>query len=123
MNMPRLPIYAAAFALALGMAWAPAQAQQAPQQQQQMNFSDDDLRSYALAALQVRDISRDFQPRLEEAETPEEQNTVREEAMEEMVSAVQEQGLSVQDYNTIYQAAQSDQQIAEKVSQYMQDAQ
>ncbi|MGM0586181.1 MAG: DUF4168 domain-containing protein [Pseudomonadota bacterium] len=121
------PLRAALIGLAAAapLALAPAAgiAQQSQQQQQSApaeaaDFSDSDLRSFALAMLDVRDIVEGVQPKLAEAEGEAAKQELRKSATEDMVSAVQERGLSVETYNAIAETARQDPELAEKITGY-----
>lgn len=127
------PLRAALIGLAaaapLALAPAAGVAQQSQQQQQQQSapaeaadFSDSDLQAFAVAMLDVRDIVEGVQPELAEAEDEAAKQEVRQNATEDMVSAVQEQGLSVETYNAIAETARQDQDLAEKINGYAEEA-
>lgn len=86
-------------------------------------FSDDQLRAYALAALEVQAINESYQPRVQAAQDQGQMDQLRTEAETEMVEAVQDQGLSVDEYNQITQAAQADGELRGTIMQHMQQAQ
>ena len=127
-----LPMIAAA-AVAFGVAPAvhgqqtgtgQQQQQQLQQQQQQVpDFSDQELQQFAEAATDIQEISAQWEPRLQQAETQEEIEQVRQAANEEMVEAIEDNGLSVEKYSEIYMSAQSDPELNERVNQYMSQAQ
>jgi GTP1/Obg family GTP-binding protein len=90
------------------MSAAVAQGYGAPtQQQQQPSFSDAELQTFAEAAMEVQQINQEYQPQMQQAQTPEEQQSIRDEATEKMVEAIEEKGLSVEQYNEIASAAQT----------------
>lgn len=135
MNIRRFATTTAlAAALALPMtgfavAQETAPAQPAPEtstpdaSQPAQNFDDDTLRSFAVAFLEVDKINKEYAPRMQEASTPEEQQKVQEEASQEMVTAVEgAEGISVQEYTSIMQAAQVNPDLAKKLTQYIGEA-
>ena len=63
------------------------------------SVSDDDLKSFVLAAIK----------------DPAEQREIKESAVSEMVEAVENEGISVDQYQKIAQYAQSDETIAERL--------
>jgi len=71
----------------------PAQAAASPTQQ--------DLKTYAVARLEVLKITQSYQPQIQAAKSPDEAKAVQQEAMQEMVEVVQSKGLSVEKYNQI----------------------
>ena len=121
MNITRLPIVAVA---ALGMAFgvasvAPAQAQTAPAPAQSpaQNFSEDQLRSFAVATLQIQDVGQEYQPRMEAAESTEEQQTLAQQANAQMVQIVEQvEGITVPEYNAIAEAARADPEIMQQIN-------
>lgn len=121
------PIPAVAL-VALGMVAAPIIAQAQAQQQKQMqrqsvptNFSEEELKSYVHAALEVQQINQTYSKRLRDAETPESQRSMRKEATGKMVKAIKDEGLTVEKYNAIYQAASTDPALAKKVRKHLQE--
>lgn len=102
-----------------------APAAQAPAEQTAPAASYDEakLQSFVVAFLQVDQINRTYAPQLQEAEGEEAQNTVREQASEEMVQAVESvDGITVEEYGTIIQQAQTDPALAEQINTYIQAA-
>lgn len=116
-----LSLPAAGFALA--QETAPAQPETQIQQPAAQDFSDETLRSFAVAFLEVDQINKEYTPRLQAAQTPEEQQKLQEEASQEMVNAVQNsEGITVQEYTSIMQAAQADPDLAKKLTDYIGEA-
>ena len=113
--------------LAMGLASAPcmvgAQQSSAPQgsvtsQPQAVDssqFSDTDLQKFVAASQKVAVISQDYAPKLQEAEDPTEQQKVLEEADQKMISAVEKEGISVDQFMMINQAAQQDPALAQRI--------
>lgn len=116
----------ATLALLAGAAWSPALAEapsttpQAPADKPAV--SQDQLKSFAVASLEVERISQEYAPKLQAAKTPADQESVRQEATEKMVDAVQKKGLSVEEYRRIAIAARADPQIARQITTYRQQA-
>lgn len=88
--------------------------QQQPQAQP-TEVEDSDLRSYVQAALEVESINRQYLPELEAAETAEDQQSVRQIANQEMIAAIRDNGLSLEEYNAISAATRSQPEVAERV--------
>lgn len=95
----------------------PATPQTAP------TYSDAELKTFALAALEVLRINDLYLPKLKMATTPDEQRQVEKTATDEMVKAVEKEGLSVTKYKEIMNHAESNPDIAERVVKHMKDAQ
>jgi hypothetical protein len=90
---------------------------------QAQDYSDETLRSFAVAFLEVDAINKAYTPKLQQAATPEEQQQIQEEASQEMVNAVEgSDGISVQEYTSIMQAAQADPELAQKLTDYIGEA-
>ncbi len=78
------------------------------------NISDHQLDQAAAAMQQVVKVRRSYGPQLQAAE-PDQQKRLLEEANSAMVKAVTDQGLSVDEYNSIIQVAQNDPAIRDKL--------
>lgn len=108
----------AALALATGgAALAPAPAAAQSQSAEAASFSDQQLESFAVAAIEVRDIRNRYVPQIKKAGSQEEKQQLAQKAQSEMQSAVESTpGISVADYNAIIQAASQDKELAQKVN-------
>jgi hypothetical protein len=130
---PRSRFLMMSLCAALAAAWASAAAAQttapgtprpAPQVQQPApNYSEDELKTFAVAALEVLRINDLYLPKLKMAATPEEQQQVEKTATDEMVKAVQKQGLTVDKYKEIMTHAEANPEIADRVMKHMKAAQ
>jgi hypothetical protein len=78
-------------------------------------FSQDQLESYADAVVKIQEIDRAWQPRIDQAQDQEEAEVLTTQATDAMVSEIQAQGLSVQEYNTITQAAEKDERLYQHI--------
>lgn len=116
----------AALALLAGAAWSPALAEAPSATPQvptdQAPVTQDKLKSFAVASLEVERISQQYAPKLQAAKTQADQDAVRQEATDKMVDAVQKKGLSVEEYRRIAIAARADPQIARQITTYRQQA-
>lgn len=125
----------AALALAAGLVAAPAAfAEQPPatmqlaqdeQQQQQpaqeaIQPDDEQLESFVVATVRIINIQQQAQQQMEAAE-PEQQEQVRTQALQEIVAAVENEGLSVDEYNGIVQQVENDPELGQTVQQRIQD--
>lgn len=122
----RSSVMTVAVCAAMGLAWAPAASAQAtpPKAEQPApSYSDAELKSFAVAALQVQRINDVYLPKLKSAGTPEEQKQVEKTATAEMVKAVEKEGMSVDKYKQIMNHAQSNPEIAERVMQHIKSVQ
>ena len=95
---------------------APAPAPGAPATAQ--NFSEEKLRSFAVAFLEVDKINQEYAPRLQGASSAEEQQQIRQEATGKMLEAVEgADGISTDEYTQILTAAQADPELATQLNE------
>lgn len=80
------------------------------------DYSDEQLQNYVLAMQDVSAIGQEKEPEIANAESEDEAQEIWQEAQEEMASAVEDRGLTVEEYNEITQAAQSDPELASKLN-------
>jgi Domain of unknown function (DUF4168) len=96
---------------------ANAQAQLPPASSDQTpNISDQKLDAAAAALKQVASIKENYQQRIEGA-APSDKDRIATEANNALVTAVTDQGLSVEEYNAILVVAQNDPGVREKILQ------
>ncbi|GHB24703.1 DUF4168 domain-containing protein [Salinicola rhizosphaerae] len=106
-------------AMAQDTAQSGSQAQQAPAK----NFSDDQLHQFADASQDIAQISQNYTQQLQNASDQGEQQKIRQQANEEMVSAVKGSGMTVEQFNSIGQAIQQDPQLMQRVQGMVQQKQ
>jgi uncharacterized protein DUF4168 len=109
-------------ALALPM---PAQDSQPRQQQpppQQFEPSQDQLEAFTSAVRQVQQIRSKWQTQMQEADSAEKAQEFQVQAATEMVSAVQERGLTVETYKAIATAARDNPELANRIVKFMEQA-
>lgn len=82
-------------------------------------YSDSELKSFAVAVLEVQRINDAYVQRLSTAATPEEQQQLRRSASQEMVRAVEKEGMSVDKYKEIMSHAQTNPAVAERVKEHI----
>ena len=116
-----------AFAV-LGASWTPVVSAQAPGSpaveppQQTSSYSDTELKSFALAALNVQRIRNVYLPKLEAAQTPEQEWEVREAAADEMVQAIEGEGMTVGQYREISNQVRQRPELAKRVQEHIRGA-
>jgi hypothetical protein len=123
----------AALALAAGLVAAPAAfaeqppaAMQLAQDEQQqpaqpaIQPDEEQLDSFVVATVRIINIQQQAQQQMAAAE-PEQQEQVRAQAMQEIVAAVENEGLSVDEYNGIVQQVESDPELGQTVQQRIQE--
>lgn len=120
-------------AAAIGLAFAPlapALAQdtatddqmQQETQMEQAQFSDDKLDSFLDAALEVQTLSESYTPRVQAAENEAEQKALVEEANTAIRGAVEDvEGITVEEYIQIGEAAQADPALAQRITAMAQE--
>jgi hypothetical protein len=88
-----------------------------------VSFDEQTLQSFVVAFLQVDQINRTYLPQMQEADTAEEQQQVQQQATQEMVTAVENaEGISVEEYNTIIETAQTDPNLAQQINDMIREA-
>lgn len=80
-----------------------------------IEVSDADLDKAANAYMEIAEIRESFQENLAGVSDPEKAQELQEQAGEAMVAAVQNNGLDVQAYNQIMEAAQVDEDLRNKL--------
>lgn len=86
---------------------------------QSTQFSDKQIESFAEARQSVMEISSEWQERLNNAESQEKLNSLQAQVQEEMVQAVRDEGLSVNDYNMMVDAVQTNPELQNRVRELM----
>lgn len=112
--------------MALGIAAAPVAASATGMLtliQAQQTFSDEELHSFASAVVSVQDISQDWQNRMASAESEQELAEMQDAANQDMVQAVEAEGISVEQYNEIHAAAQTDEALYQQLVELIEQAQ
>lgn len=108
---------------AFTLAWAPlapAQADSPPRAAQSAGpFSDDELKSFARAAVEIQLINDTWLPKLQTATSPEERQEVQKSASEQMLRAVETKGMTVERFEEILSHARANPQVAERVRQHL----
>ena len=99
---------------------SPTASQQSPTASQQ--FSDQELQSYASAVVKVQDISMKWQDKLRASKDPAQSSEIQKKAEDEAVAAVREEGLTVEKYNQIALATETDAELRNKVLDYVSKA-
>jgi hypothetical protein len=103
---------AAGLALAVsGSAWAQAQSE----------FSDQQLESFVVAAIAIDGVIREWNPRIQAAENEEQAAQLREEANAELLETISKaEGITIDEYQEIGQAAQNDPELAARINEIYQ---
>ncbi|WP_404384300.1 DUF4168 domain-containing protein [Caenispirillum salinarum] len=86
----------------------------------QQQFSDKKLENFAEAVIDVNKVTEDFSAQLDQGGDG---DALRQEAQKEMIQAIRDTGLSLDEYNTIATAAQNNPQIAQTIEQHLREKQ
>ena len=81
------------------------------------------MQSFAVAFLEVTKVTQSYQPQIDAASTPEDQQRLQQEAGERMIQAVNDsEDITVDEYNQIIQAAQADPELAQRINTHISQA-
>ena len=83
------------------------------------DLSDQKLNAVATALQRVAGLRKDYGQRIAEAEAPAEKERIVAEANKELPKAVTEQGLSVEEYTSILDAARDNPEVRDKLFQHV----
>jgi|GEM_PF-170559 len=87
-------------------------------------FSEDELTSFVDAAMEVQAVQQDYMAQIEAAPEDAERQALVQEAQQEMANVVEEtEGMDVQTYNEIGQAAQTNPELNERILAMLQTRQ
>lgn len=84
------------------------------------DLSDQKLSAVAAAIQRVASLQKDYRQRVAEAEAPADKERIVAEANQELTKAVTEQGLSVEEYASILDAARDNPEVRGKILQRIQ---
>lgn len=84
----------------------------AAQQPEATQFSPEQLQAFAAASRSMDQLNNKWIPQIAEAGSAREKERLRSQALAEMEEAVRDEGLSVDEYNSIYDAAERDPELS-----------
>lgn len=112
MRKTLLAMTLAAFGMSAPALAAPQAQTAAPQQAAQAQvISDSMLEKFVAAMGEVRAISNSYAEEFQSAEDAEQAQAIQQEAQQEMIAAVNDSGLTPEEYNTIVQRVQQDEAL------------
>lgn len=114
-----LPLFALVALLAVPQVYA--QDAPAPAPQEQVEYSDEELRAFANAYVDVEDLQANYQPQIEAAEAPEEAEALQQQFQAEVDETIVTHGLNAESYDAIVQATQTDPDFSEQVLALIQE--
>ncbi|MWD26993.1 DUF4168 domain-containing protein [Aquicoccus sp. SCR17] len=80
------------------------------------DYTDEELETFVTAAMEISNVRRSYTPRIQSAETPEDQQALAEEAQSEMIAAIEAvEGMDVETFNEIGEAAQKDEDLSARI--------
>lgn len=79
------------------------------------DVSDEEIESFAAAMSDVQQLGQEWTQRMEETEDQEELSEMQQQAQEEMIGAIEDHGMTVEEYNEIATAAQQDPELAQEI--------
>lgn len=94
---------------------SPAPATQPAPVVEAADISDKKLEKFADSLGEIMEIREDFTAKLEKTGDPAEAQQLQQQANEKMMNTVQENDLSIQEYNAINRAVQNDPKLRDKV--------
>ena len=83
------------------------------------DLSESQLESFAAAATRVSEITEQLQMQAQAVESEEQLVELQEQANQQMMAAVEDEGLTVEEYNTIFQVAQVDPELNARLVEMM----
>lgn len=78
------------------------------------DFDQQQIESFAVARAEIRTLQQEYGSKIQQADQ-EEAAELKQEARQKMATAVEENGLDVQEFNRIAQAARSDEDLQEQI--------
>ncbi len=88
-----------------------------PEQQEQADFSDEELEDFVSLQDEIGDVREEYVSQIEAADSEDEARELQQEAQTEMVEVIEEAGMSVEEYNAIAVAYNSDPSVQERVDE------
>lgn len=118
MKIPAVLLTTLAFLLVFPLAQAQSDAGQASAQK--VSFSEPQLQQFADAYRSIVILSREYAPKLKAAADIEEAEALNKEAQGKMIKAIQNAGLSKDEYQQIATGLKSDPSLVERVNKILQ---
>ncbi|QEM81285.1 DUF4168 domain-containing protein [Halomonas binhaiensis] len=111
--------------LSIGLMSATAHAQEAGSaltqaQAPAANFTDEQLQQFVDASRELRGLIEEYNPRIQQAPSDAEKQSLMQEANNKMVGVVESKGLDANTYGAIGNAVQSDPELANRVKELAQ---
>lgn len=109
--------------LALCMAPAALAQNQQPQQAPDVDVDDEEIERIAQVYVEIEEVRQSYQPQFQETEDPEEAQALQQELQQEINQVIEDtEGLTVERYDTVIQAAQADDELYNKLIAAIEEA-
>ncbi|MDQ2068878.1 DUF4168 domain-containing protein [Natronospira bacteriovora] len=112
---------AAFLAAPMAMAQGQQQAQPMPQQQEAPDVSDEQINAFVDAYVAVSEVREEYTARLQEADSQEEAQELQQEANDAMTAAIEDSGLSIEEYQQVAMAVNADAEVREQVTTMLEE--
>ena len=89
----------------------------APEQQQNADFSDEELQNFVELQDKIGEVREDYVSQIESAESEDKARELQQKAQTEMVEVIEDEGMTVEEYNAIAVAYNSNPEIQERVDE------
>ena len=113
--MRYLSAISASLLFAISVLFNPLMAQGTAAPAQQTQYSDVQLSKFANASEKVAAVVQEYNPKVQSTNDEDKRQQLLEEADKKMVASVQDEGLTVEEFNGINQAIQQDPQVLERM--------
>lgn len=114
--LQRVSLLALAALLIVPATFAQAQQQQSQQAAPQVDVSAEEIEEVAVLFVEIGEVRTEYQSRLRDADDSEKARAIQQEMQNKITQTIDEfEGLSVERYDKIVQAAQADDELKEKI--------
>ena len=105
----------------MAMAQGEQQAQPMPQQQEAPEVSESQINAFVEAYIAVNEVREDYTARLQEAEDQEQAQQLQQEANDAMTAAIEDNGMSIEEYQEVAMAVNADADVREQVTTMLEE--
>jgi hypothetical protein len=105
----------------MAMAQGEQQAQPMPQQQEAPEVSESQINAFVEAYIAVNEVREEYTARLQEAEDQEQAQELQQEANEAMTAAIEDNGMSIEEYQEVAMAVNADADVREQVTTMLEE--
>jgi transcription initiation factor IIF auxiliary subunit len=105
----------------MAMAQGEQQAQPMPQQQEAPEVSESQINAFVEAYIAVSEVREEYTARLQEAEDQEQAQQLQQEANDAMTAAIEDNGMSIEEYQEVAMAVNADADVREQVTTMLEE--